>query len=205
MSDFPGTAGSAGRAPHRYSVYGITVWSDVHLALPQDAYGNLSEVELRVATETQLAALVRGVAFHPGSNDWYRYGFLADGSAYVRWNGVGEFLVSSDGRRILCRRYEDASTESFQVYLLGQALSFALVKRGFEPLHATTVVVGGKAAAFLGRSGFGKSTLAASFVEAGHSVLTDDLLIVQPFGAGFLAYPGPPRIKLHPDTARRSG
>ena len=43
--------------------------------------------------------------------------------------------------------------------MLGQALSFALVKQGFEPLHATVAVVDDEAVAFLGHNAFGKSTL----------------------------------------------
>ena len=62
---------------------------------------------------------------------------------------------------------ERSSDESFQVYMLGQALSFALVKQGFEPLHATVVVVDDQAVAFLGGNAFGKSSLAACFLEAG--------------------------------------
>jgi len=90
----------------------------------------------------------------------------------------------------------------FQTFLIGQALSFALLKRGLEPLHATAVIVGGRAIAFLGDSGQGKSTLGASFLQAGCSLLCDDLLILKngPEG-GMLAYPGMPRIKLFPEIA----
>jgi hypothetical protein len=87
--------------------------------------------------------------------------------------------------------------------MLGQALSFALVKQGFEPLHATAVIVEDEAVVFLGGNGFGKSTLAACFLEAGYRLLTDDLLILRESPDGVLAYPGPSRIKLFPDIARR--
>ena len=80
---------------------------------------------------------------------------------------------------ISCRRFEETPLESFEVYLLGQAISFALVKGGLEPLHATCVVVEGQAIALLGDSGYGKSSLAACFLEAGHRLLTDDLLVAQ--------------------------
>ena len=53
------------------------------------------------------------------------------------------------------------------------------MKSGFEPLHATVVVVSGEAVAFLGESGYGKSSLAASFLDSGHQLLTDDLLILR--------------------------
>ena len=85
--------------------------------------------------------------------------------------------------------------------MLGQALSFALVRQGFEPLHATVVVVDDHAVAFLGGNAFGKSSLAACFLEAGYRLLTDDLLILRESSDRILAYPGPPRIKLFPKIA----
>jgi hypothetical protein len=55
----------------------------------------------------------------------------------------------------------------------------------------------------LGNSGLGKSSLAACFLDAGHRLLTDDLLILRPTSQGVMAYPGPPRIKLFPKLACR--
>ncbi len=188
---------------HRYFVYGMTLQSEISLALPERGYGGLGQIELRMAPAAYFSAAARLLARHPDSDSFYQSISLRDGSTYVRWQGVGEFLISPDGGRITGRQHRRAHTESFQVYLLGQALSYALVKRGFEPLHATAVVVNGAAAVLLGNSGFGKSSLAACFLEAGYALLTDDLLVLQPYGAGFKAYPGPPRIKLFPRQARR--
>src|SRR5207249_6238091 len=67
----------------------------------------------------------------------------------------------------------------------------------------TVVVVDGEAVAFLGECGFGKSSLAACFLDAGHQMLTDDLLLLQASAGRVLAYPGPPRIKLFSKAARR--
>jgi hypothetical protein len=127
----------------------------------------------------------------------------SEGSNYVSMRDVGEFLISEDGRSIAAYRFPHATPESFHVYLLGQALSFALVKNGIEPLHATAVVVEGRAVAFLGDCGFGKSTLAAEFLQAGHLLLTDDLLVLRKTPPQVLAYPGPPRIKLLPEVMNR--
>jgi hypothetical protein len=77
------------------------------------------------------------------------------------------------------------------------------VKSGFEPLHATAVVVEDQAVAFLGDCGFGKSTLAAAFLHAGYRLLTDDLLVLRTTTRGILAYAGPARIKLFPEMARK--
>jgi hypothetical protein len=190
------------RLPHRYAVYGISISSEIPLRLPESSSADQVEVEVRVAPQSWFCSVVKDA--EPGCLDgsWYTCARLHDGSSYARWDGVGEFWVSADGRRIVCRQSSDASEESFHVYLLGRSLSFALVKLGVEPLHATAVVVDGEAIAFLGDSGYGKSSLAASFVSAGHSILTDDLLVLRNISQRFLAYPGPPRVKLFPQMAR---
>ena len=188
---------------YRYFVYGITLHSEIPLALPEQGHGGLGQIELRIAPASCCSEASRSLHLHPDSESFYQTRFLQDGSTYVRWEGVGEFLISPDGRRITGRRCAETREESFEVYLLGQALSYALVKLGFEPLHATAMVVNGEAAVLLGSSGFGKSSLAACFLEAGHHLLTDDLLILLPSGRGIMAYPGPPRIKLFSKLARR--
>ena len=188
---------------YRYGVYGIVVVSDTPLALPLYADAGLGSVELHGAPASMFLAATAGLRFDPASDSWHQYAALDDGSTYVRWGTVGEFLVAPDGRSIAWRRVDASSPESFQVYMLGQALSFALVKQRFEPLHATVVVVNDRAVAFLGENGSGKSSLAACFVDAGHRLLTDDLLIVQERSNRLLAFPGPARIKLFPQIAGR--
>jgi hypothetical protein len=191
------------RPLRRYGVYGVSLSSEIPLALPAAGRVALAGVELRTAPAAFFSRAARAAAIEPADAGWYRYGRLADRSTYLRWKGLGEFVVSADGRTVRCRRAQRASSEAFQVYLVQRALSFALVKQGFEPLHATAVVVGDRAVALLGDSGFGKSSLAASFLEAGHRLLTDDLLLVTPHRSGLYGHPGPPRIKLFPATARR--
>jgi hypothetical protein len=191
------------RPAYQYSVYGVEVLSDAPLALPASAEAGVGTVEFRSAPETEFRAAMKSAAFDTPSESWYHYARLPDGSAYVRWDGVGEFLVTANGRGIGWRRFEASSIESFQVYLLGQALSFALVRQQLEPLHATVIAVDNRAVAFLGSSGAGKSTLAAGFVAAGHRLVTDDLLLVHEEPGRLLAYPGPPRLKLFPEIADR--
>jgi hypothetical protein len=191
------------RPLYRYSVYGIEVLSDTPLALPACIGRGLGTVEFRSASAADFVTAVATAEFDPLSESWYRYAWLPDGSAYVRWESVGEFLVAENGRCIRWRRFDESSVESFQVYLLGQALSFALVKQRLEPLHASVVTVDDRAVAFLGGSGAGKSTLAACFLEAGHRLITDDLLLLHEEPGRLLAYPGPPRLKLFPEIADR--
>jgi hypothetical protein len=188
---------------HEYEVYGICLRTSFPLPLPGRSSADLVGIEIQVESAGYFSDRIRGARLRPSPWRNFFYAHFESGSSYVRWNGVGEFLVSSDGRSISCRRFDEAPLESFQVYLLGQAISFALVKGGFEPLHATCVVIEGKAVALLGDSGYGKSSLAACFLEAGHRLLTDDLLVVREVPGGFQAFPGPPRIKLFSEMARR--
>lgn len=189
--------------PYRYRVYGMDVLSDAPLALPACTAGGLGTVEFYGADEADFLPARATATFDTSPESWYQYGWLPDGSAYVRWEAVGEFLVAANGRCIRWRKFDESSIESFQVYLLGQALSFALVKQRLEPLHATVVTVDDRAVAFVGNSGAGKSTLAASFLAAGHRLVTDDLLLLHEELDRSLAYPGPPRLKLFPEIAGR--
>lgn len=89
--------------------------------------------------------------------------------------------------------------------LLGPVLSFWLERLGIPALHASAVRLGQGAAGFLSRSGGGKSSLAAAFVQAGASLLTDDVLPIEEIvesGKTFLARPGYPQMRLEPDGAR---
>lgn len=207
-ADYSGAPGNGREALaadsfYRYGVYGISVQSPIRLSLPEQSGAGLVSIEFRTAPASFFLEILGSTQLQQMGRCTYQYAHLQDGSSYVRWNDIGEFLVSGDGRFITCARFPEAPMESFQVYLLGQALSFALVKNGFEPVHATCVVIDGEAVAFLGNSGFGKSSLAAHFLQAGDRLLTDDLLLVREGVDGLLAYPGPPRIKLLPGMARR--
>lgn len=190
------------RLRFHYGVYGIALHSEIPLNLVNLESPGFAEIELRSRTLDALREIIAGVELQ-GESGWHKWANLHDGSMYVRWNKLGEFWVAADGRQILCGRAPRTSIESFQVYLLGQALSCALVKQCLEPLHGTAIVDQGEAIVFLGDSKFGKSTLAASFVNAGYPLLTDDLLLLRPSKRGLEAYPGPPRLKLFPKTAHR--
>ena len=181
-----------------YRLYGLAVRSDLTLPAPLATGPLLGEVAFTMHDD----GLVDGPTTAAAGDAWFGYHRLRDGAEFVRWRGLFEFLVSADGRGIACRALPGATDEMLHTYLLGQVLSFALLKQGIEPLHATVVGVGGHAVGFLGDCGYGKSTTAAAFLQAGHRLLTDDQLVVSASAAGVLAHPGPSRIKLFPEPAR---
>ena len=134
---------------------------------------------------------------------WAQHAALPDGSQYRRWTGLFEFLVAPDARRIHARTFDERHRESLLAYLFVDALSFAMIRLGREPLHATAVSAAGGAAAFVGSSGQGKSTLAALLLRADARLITDDMLVLTAADGGYAAEAGPPRIKLYRAMADR--
>jgi hypothetical protein len=181
-----------------YQLYGLSLSSQWPLPYPRSTAPGLAIVELRQAPVT----LFSRVSAKIGPADqaaWCHHQVLDDGSVYLRWSGLFEFLVAHDGKRVSIHCLHGVSREAFHSYLLGPALSFALLKLGIEPLHATTVVADGFAVSFMGDCGSGKSSLAAAFLKEGYPVLTDDLQVLSQTPDGLMAHPGPPRIKLFPE------
>ncbi len=189
------------RGPFTYRLYGMVLRSELPLPCPELRESHHDAVDLFEAPDSFFTQARRENPNGPEPGDCYRHARLSDGSDYLRWPGLFEFLVSPEGRRIACHTCNGATPEAFQTYLVGHVLSFALLKHGIEPLHATVVVVHQQAMAFLGDSGYGKSSLGAAFLRAGHTLLTDDLLVITENHRGFTAHPGPPRIKLFPEIA----
>jgi hypothetical protein len=134
---------------------------------------------------------------------WAQHALLPDGSTYRRWDNLFEFVVSPDARRIQARLLNEGSEEALLAYLLVDALSFSMVRLGWEPLHATAVLTRHGVVAFIAESGQGKSTMGALLVRHGCPLVTDDMLVLTPVHGRFIAQPGPPRIKLYRDIAKR--
>jgi hypothetical protein len=100
------------------------------------------------------------------------------GDAFHRlryWDG-SEFLVDRPGTHVWARWPAAIPAGEIEMCLLGPIIGFVLHLRGTPCLHGSAVAVDGRAVAFLGHSGAGKSTTAAAFVRAGLPALTDDVL-----------------------------
>lgn len=186
---------------HRYSVYGVAIKSDWPLAFPTavDRTASVAEVEFVDGTDEDFPDVD---ALRDPDGPWSVPHVYPDQSMYVHWSGLYEFRIPADGSRVVCRPLNGVSRTVLQNFLFGQALSFALVLQGLEPLHAAAAQVDDAAIGLLGDCTFGKSTLLAAFVQAGHRLITDDLLMLAPHEGGVVALPGTGRIKLLPDSAQ---
>ena len=187
----------------RYQLYGLVIESPIPLSCPTPRSRRQPDVRLHAGRPAQFEEARRLFQLSSTPHGWFECRRLTGGATYLRWAHLFEFLISSDGRTIEYRRLEKATHDSLTTYLLGQVLSFSLLSFGYEPLHATAVVIDGEAVAFLGDCGYGKSTLGAAFVARGFSILTDDVLALESRGDTWIAHAGPPRLKLFPSVARK--
>src|SRR6201997_3695947 len=183
-----------------YSLYGLTVGSAIPLPCPRvDRALASPDIALLECGPAEIVRACRQERISFQEEGFWQCCIFSDGSAHVVWKEHFEFVVSADAKRVLWRKLQEVSNEVFFTYFLGQVLSYCLLTRGIEPLHATAMVVGDQAVAFLGDSGAGKSTLAATFLQKGYTLLTDDVLALEFRGENVWARPGIARVKLNPD------
>ena len=112
-----------------YGVYGVTIRSDWRLPYPKASRGeHLAEVTLRRGTAAQFAKALGPQPLNCGSalRSTLR---LSDGSTYLRWTNVFDFLIPRDGKTLLCRPLREGAEAAFHTHL-GPSLSFALLNLG---------------------------------------------------------------------------
>lgn len=106
-------------------------------------------------------------------------GFGSSSRFYYRYAGLIEAIVDFATRKIdLWPLDPDCTQATFDHFWADVLLPGILDQQGELVLHAGAVVIEGFAALLVGASGRGKSTLTASFYAAGHTVLSDDGIIV---------------------------
>jgi hypothetical protein len=113
-----------------------------------------------------------------------------------------EFIVDGAGREIWSTWPEPWTVDDVATYLLGSVFAFTLRCRGVTCLHASAVALEDRAIAVVGGLGAGKSTLAAAFATRGCAVISDDVVALSRIADEYVVHPGPPRIRLWPDSVR---
>lgn len=97
---------------------------------------------------------------------------------------------------------ETLSLEETCTYLFGPILGLLLRLRGTTCLHASAVNIEGRAVAFVGAAGTGKSTTAAAFARRGFAVLSDDIVPLVERDDLFLVLPAYSHLCLWPDSVK---
>ncbi len=127
--------------------------------------------------------------------------FFRSGEGYLlRFPDLADFEISADGLGVTGFPVPGVSEATSQHLYLNQVLPLALSRLGRLVFHASAVEAGDGAIAFVGESGRGKSTLAASFAVSGSRFLTDDGLVVEERAEDYEILPSHPSIRLWADS-----
>lgn len=177
-----------------YALCGLRVVSELPLPdlLPWRGDDRAPDVEIRLGTvpDRLERPVFEGPLLQVG----------ADGNCRYAVAGVAAYSMEN-GRHVTIQPYMDPTAPDVRVFLLGGVFGLLCHSRGLVPLHAGCVEINGRAVAFAGGSGVGKSTLTAAFLRGGYRVLADDVTVVDvaaPGGPRVL--PSFPRIKLWRDS-----
>lgn len=135
----------------------------------------------------------------PDGTPWTRFWRTREGYL-LRFPELADFEISGNALKVTCHPAPDVPRSTCDHIYLNQVLPLVLSRQGRQVFHASAVEIGEGAVAFLGESGRGKSTLAASFASSGTRFLTDDGLSVEAGGEGFRVLPGHPSIRLWQDS-----
>ncbi|MDE3169523.1 MAG: hypothetical protein KGL75_05210 [Acidobacteriota bacterium] len=111
-----------------------------------------------------------------------------------------KFWIETDTGNIWADWLEKSSFEDAASYFLGPVMGFVLRMRGVTCLHASAVAIDGRAAAFVGPTGSGKSTTAAGLSLRGHAVVSDDIVALSEMDGRFYAAPAYPYVMLWPEA-----
>jgi len=110
-----------------------------------------------------------------------------------------------NGCEIIVNPYIDSDPDFVRTVISGELMAALLRQRGYLVLHGSCVTNGDNTIAFVGYSGWGKSTTAAFFLRHGYQLLSEDLLVVDVNKPHPAVLPGPQALKLKPDAVKMIG
>jgi len=111
--------------------------------------------------------------------------------------GCGRFLITKDAIDV---DWDGGTAPEHYLQTLG--LSLWLELHGVLCLHSNILVRDDTVMGLMAPSQTGKTTLTAAFVDAGWTMLTDDMAALYPCGDSYLVYPSGPNARLWPDAGR---
>jgi hypothetical protein len=122
------------------------------------------------------------------------------GGYLLRFPDLADFEVSADGTEVAAYPANETDDATVEHLYINQLVPLALSRQGQPTFHASVVTVPGGVVAFLGKTGMGKSTLAASFALNGSPFLSDDALLVEETADGCIVRPSHPSVRLWEDS-----
>ncbi len=133
------------------------------------------------------------------ATDWCRF-YRVDNDYLLRFPDLADFKIDSESSAVRCWPAPNVAIATIKQIYLNQVVPLVQSRRAKLVFHGSAVVIDEQAIAFVGVSGRGKSTLAASFSSNGHPFLTDDGLLIKLIGTNYFVAPSHPSIRLWDDS-----
>jgi hypothetical protein len=178
---------------YRYFAYGLGVKSE--LCIPQFQ---------QYAGATNLVIRLSKIGLRATTSEYPVHLEIEPDFITLELFGIAQFRIC-EGKEIIIAPYPSVDETLLRVYLTGIVTGLLLYQLGFLVLHASSVVVGGSAIAFIGPEKAGKSSLAAALYMRGYPVLADDNTALRLDAGSVQVYPGFPQLKLNSDTGSALG
>ena len=160
--------------------------------------GMENAVDYRPADETLwYTSDILDASGNPALHIWKR---KPSGEYRMHYSHGLTFHINASLTNVTVRCDESMAADDVAAFLLGPVMGVVLRLRGVTCLHASAVSVRGKAIAFVGMAGAGKSTTAALFAQKGHAVLSDDIVALFERESSFFVLPAYPYLNLWPWT-----
>jgi hypothetical protein len=117
----------------------------------------------------------------------------------LRFPGLADFVIT--GNLVSCRPHANCRDDSLRHLVLDQVIPRMWAHKGNLVLHASAVQLpNGQVVAFIGDSGWGKSTLAAALQASGSQLLCDDTISLKACKEGVQLIPSYTGLRLNEDS-----
>jgi hypothetical protein len=169
--------------------------ADIHIALGQGSASDAGYDWLHSWRESD-GELVLSCARHCDEG--------GPSSYLLRFPDLADFIIA--GNSVTCHPQPDCRHDSLRHLLLDQVIPRLWAHKGHLVLHASAVQLpGGRVVAFLGESGWGKSTLAAALQERGSELISDDSISLQAIDERASLVPSYTGLRLNDDSIATLG
>ncbi len=185
-----------------YFAYGLNILSEI--ALPEfisvdSPPANLVDLKVTIDRSQAISDLLPAEAVKEGAVIQ-----LNSLKALIYVRGTGVFIIEN-GTHVTIIPDTTSQELLIRFYLVGTIMGVVLYQRKFLVLHASAVNINGGAVAFLGVSGEGKSSTAATFVTHGYNIITDDVAPIDLNSNSLIMHPGFPQVKIGEKIAQALG